>query len=224
VSYRALPNIAPCLFVYPDGRDEPIHRFCVGQAGRHLQVPALKIVPGTYLFALMQDRERYTESPRPPVLENISDSYELEVGPSEASADLEVEPNDQRASGNLISRGAVLRGRLSWMRDTDVYCAEIGSNALRFVVEEPGPRGRGAVLEVTPLGGPADGIPVRIHPSAANGTPSERDVRSPWAGPALKEGTFCVSLTLSRDVWSSPPLPLVPPAGDQEYLVRLVEP
>ena len=114
--------------------------------------------------------------------------------------------------------GAALRGKLAWMRDVDVVCAEASATPVQFVVEDGSPRPRGAVLEVTPLGGAADGVAVRVHHLTAKGQATERDVRSPWTGPATKKGDKppCISLTLVADIWSPPPFPRVAPAGDQE--------
>ena len=74
--------------------DEPFVRYCVGQSARDLVVPQLRLEGGEYYLAVMQDREQYTEDPPPPVLENVSDTYELSLAPADAEPDLEVEPND----------------------------------------------------------------------------------------------------------------------------------
>jgi serine/threonine protein kinase len=221
VSYRALPNIAPCILVYRLGIDEPLHRFCTGEPARDLVVPELRLAAGEYLFAVLQDRDQYTEAPPPPVFENISDEYELGVDTADEMPDVETEPNDVPQSASRVKPGGVLRGRLAWMRDTDVVCAEGVSGKVHFVVEDALPRPHGAVLEVTPIGGPSGGIPVRVHHPKASGQVTERDVRSPWTSPPTDDPSPCVSLTLGRDVWSSPPLPRVPPASDHEYVVRV---
>jgi hypothetical protein len=223
--YRALPNIAPCLFLYRADVDEPFARFCVGQPGRDLMIPELKVEAGEYLVAIFQDREQYTDDPAPPVLENISDTYELELTATDEAADIEQEPNETRDTANSIGPNSSVRARLSWMRDVDVFCAKDWTPPIRFVVEDNTPRPRGAALEVTPLGGPTDGIPVHVHHARGHGTVNDHDVKGPWRGPIFKTfGTACLSITLTRDTWSDPPLPHVPPASDQEYMVRLETP
>lgn len=221
--FRALPNIAPCLFLYRVGNDEAFARYCVGQPARDLVVPSLSLEGGAYYVAVMQDREQYTEAPPPPVLENVSDSYELAITPADPAEDFEVEPNDVRERATVVKPGATVRGRLAWMRDVDYVCVN-GDGPIRFVVEDPALRPRGAVLEVTHLEGPLDSVAYRVHHASAKGD-GEHDVKSPYRGPKLtklKAGA-CVTVTLTGDVWSPPPLPRVAPASDHEYLIR-VEP
>ncbi len=223
LGYRALPNIAPCLLLYRVGTDEPLARYCIGQPARDLVVPQLKLDAGDYLVAVLQDREQYTESPPPPILENVSDAYELSLSPADPQADIEVEPNDGQKSADALKPGAALRGKLAWMRDVDVICTTAGSGAVRFVLEDPAPRPHGATLEVTAIVGSAEAVPVRVHHASAKGAVTERDVKSPWTGPKIAQGEACISLTLTRDIWSSPPFPRVAAAGDQEYVVRVEE-
>jgi serine/threonine protein kinase len=223
--FRALPNISPCIFLYRVDVDEPFARFCAGQPHRDVVIPQLKLEAGDYLFAIFQDREQYTDEPAPPVLENISDNYEFEVTSTDAATDLEQEPNETRETANAIATNSSLRARLSWMRDVDTVCAKDWVPPIRFVVEDNSPRPRGAALEVTPAGGPTDGIPFRIHHARAQGAASQIDVKSPWKGPIItKLGQACLAITLTRDTWSSPPLPHVPPASDDEYIVRVETP
>jgi hypothetical protein len=222
LDYRALPNIAPCILLYRGSSEEPLQRFCVGQAARDLTIPALRLDPSDYLFAVLQDQEQYEQEPPPPVLENVSDAYELTIGPATADPGFEVEPNDSHVSANKVAPGSSIAGRLAWMRDVDVFCATT-TDPVRFVVEDPTPRARGAVLEVTPLteDGPVEPV-VRIHHSAAKGAVSEHDVRSPYSTAKRKgRAVSCVSLTLIPDGWAPAPLPRVAPAGDQEYVVRV---
>jgi serine/threonine-protein kinase len=220
--FHALPNIAPCLLWYRVGIDEPFARYCAGQPARDLNLPQIRIDPGDYYLAVLQDREQYTEEPPPPILENVSDAYELSLTAADRQEDLEVEPNDVPESAGRLKAGATLRGKLAWMHDVDIACAEPGTGPLQLAVEDGDPRPRGAVLEVTPIGGPGDGVPVRVHHLSAKGQVTERDARSPWTGPKIPAGQkACVSITLTRDIWSSPPMPRVAPAGDQEYIVRV---
>jgi hypothetical protein len=223
LGYRALPNIPPCILVYRGTAEEPLLRYCIGQAGRDLVVPALRLEPSDYLIAVLQDREQYEEESAPPVLENVSDGYELSIGPGVTDADYEVEPNDSRSSANTVAPGASIRGRLAWTRDVDVYCAST-KDPVRFVVDDASPRARGALLEVTPLDASGAGVPVRVHHAAAKGTATEHDVKSPYSSPKHKgRPSDCISRTLTADAWAAAPLPRIAPAGDQEYVVR-VEP
>ncbi|HEX4336789.1 MAG TPA: serine/threonine-protein kinase [Polyangiaceae bacterium] len=223
VAFHALPNIAPCILVYRGAGEEPLLRYCVGQPARDLVIPALRLEPSEYLFAVLQDREQYEEAPPPPVLENVSDAYELTVGPGTPEPDAETEPNDGQASANMVAMDGSIRARLAWMRDVDVFCTN-ATEPVRFVVEDASPRPHGAVLEVTPIGPGGPGDPVRVHHAAAKGNVTERDVKSPYA-PAKHKGhstpATCVSVTLTADIWATPPLPRVAPAGDQEYVVRV---
>jgi hypothetical protein len=204
---------------------EPSGRYCPGRAGRNLSIPALRIEPTTYLIAITQDSEQYTQAPAPPVMENVSDAYAITLRAATPLPDFEVEPNDTTKDAGLVAPDGTLKGRLAWMRDVDVVCASSGGGQGRLVVEEDDRhRPRGAALEVTPIGGPNDRIPVRVHPASAQGTVTERDLRGKWQGQPFDVGASekrCVSLTLVRDVWSEPPLPKVPAASDQTYTVRL---
>ena len=220
--FHALPNIAPCIFLYRAGTEEPLHRFCLGQPARDLNLPALRVDPTDYLIAVLQDQEAYDQGEQFPVLENVSDAFELSIGPSTPDQNFEVEPNDTKVSASSIAPGHDMRGRFAWMHDVDVYCSATGE-PLRFTItEDTVPRARGAVLEVTPIGAEGPGEPIRVHHSAAKGTPTEHDVKSPYATPKHRNrAAVCVSLTLVPDIWSPPPLPRVAPAGDQEYGVHV---
>jgi hypothetical protein len=203
------------------GSDEAFARYCVGQPARDLVVPSLSLEGGEYYIAVMQDREQYTEAPPPPVLENVSDGYELAITPADPAEDFEIEPNDVRGRATLVKAGGTVRGRLAWMRDVDFVCLS-GEGAARFVIEDAAVRPRGAVLEVTHIEGPQDGVAYRVHHASAKGD-GDHDVKSPYKGPKLgkiKAGA-CLQLTLAGDVWSPPPLPRVAPASDHEYLVRV---
>jgi len=217
----ALPNMALCTLLYQVGMDSPIGRYCPGRPAMNLVIPALELGPGSYLLGVMQDREQYGPEPAPPVYENISDSYTLRIARAEGRSNQEVEPNDTVRDAQLIQPGQRLRGRLSWMRDTDVFCAAQGTDSLRFVVEDASARKERSVLEVTPYGGPADRIPVRIHHSALGSGASERDVPSPWKGPDTDyaPSKACLALKLVPDPLAPTPHPYVARASNDEYSV-----
>ncbi len=222
----ALPNMALCTLVYRVGLDTPLGRYCPGTPGQDLRVDSLELDSGDYLLAVMQDRERYAEEPAPPVLENISDVYRLQLSPAKTRAGEEVEPNDAARDANTIKRGQSLRGQFAWMHDVDFVCAAPGSGGVRFVVEDAvnAPRPEHAVLQITPVGGPDDGIPVRVHGKDTNFTASARDVKSPWHGPQTplgkSPGSACLKLELVPNPWAPTPHPRVAPAGSEEYLVH----
>jgi hypothetical protein len=136
--------------------------------------------------------------------------------------DLELEPNDAHDTAMHVTAGRTVRGRLSFMRDIDVFCVD-ESAGTQIDVDDPIPRAHGAVLEVTPMGGALDGVPVRVHAPAQKGDVTERDVKSPWKSPKRGAPPVCVSLTLVPDIWTPPPLPRTAPASDHEYTVRVVK-
>jgi eukaryotic-like serine/threonine-protein kinase len=226
----ALSNMALCTYLYRVGIEDTFGRYCSGSLGRPVNVPALELVPGQYFFAVLQDRDGYSEDmPLLPVIENISDSYELVVASAEPDPGHELEPNDTLRDANHVSVGAALRGRIGWMRDVDVVCAAPGKGPVQFTIEDSpdAPRPRSAVLQATPRGGPADGVPIRLH---RKGTPlasgSEHDVAGQWKSPAAErsQGEACVELTLVPNPLAPAPLPTVAPAGDEEYLIRVEAP
>ncbi len=219
----ALPNMALCTYVYRVGLQSPLGRYCPGAPGRGLVVKALDLEPGDYLLGVMQDRERYTADPAPPVLENISDVYRLKLSAAKPGQDQEVEPNDSRRDANTVARGQAFHGQIAWMHDVDVVCAPPGSGKVCFVVKDAATRPDLAVLQVTPIGGPDDGIPVRVH-AGGSFQASPRDVKSPWKSAEVPLGSApdsaCVKLELVPNPWAPTPHPRVAPAGDQEYVVR----
>ena len=88
------------------------------------------------------------------------------------------------------------------------------------------PRLRHSVLEVTPRGGPDNGIPVRVHRTGTSVKPSPRDAVGTWKSAAVTVDPAappCVELRLVPNPWGATPLPVLAPPGDEEYQVR-VEP
>ena len=226
ISTSSLPNMALCTWLYRSGVEEPQARYCTGASARSLDVPALRLDAGQYLFAIIQDRDQYTEDPPPPVHENVSDEYELRVTAGTQDASIEVEPNDTVQIANSLNVKGTLRGKLAWMRDADTICASATSGKIQFAVEDS-LRARYSVLQVTPYGGPADQIPVRVHHASSKVKASPRDVKGAWKSPVVELGGVtekaCVSLRLVPNPWAPTPHPRVAPAGAEEYTVR-VEP
>jgi predicted Ser/Thr protein kinase len=227
LSLEPLPNMALCAWLYASGGDEPFGRYCAGNAGVGLDVPALKLAPGPWVVAVMQDRETYFEGDSPPVFENVSDDYRIALKPARASAEHELEPNDSTQSPNSVAPGVAFRGRLAWTRDVDVLCSAAGAKQVRFVVDDAveKPRTRAAVLEVKPKSGPERDIPVRVHRAGASLPKSPRDSSGAWQSAWIDVDPGgpppCIELALAPNPWAPPPLALVAPPGGEEYLVRV---
>ncbi len=226
LSFAPLPNLAACVALYPPESTEPFARYCTGSPDSGLDVPALRLSPGSWLATVMQDRDAYFESGPPPVYENVSDEYRLRLEPSHAQRERELEPNDADPLGNVIEPGATLRGALPWSRDIDLVCAVPTAERVRFVLEDAAERPRNpySVLQVTSRGGPENGVPVRVHRAGSSVKASARDALGTWRGPWLAvsaETPACLELTLTPNPWGPTPPAAVPPPGPEPYLVTL---
>ncbi len=220
----ALPNLSLCTWIYPKSSESPFGRYCPGAPERPLDVPQLALPPGEYLLAVMQDRDAYTHGGPPPVYENVSDDYRLQISAVVPSPENELEPNDSTRNASQVTAPGSLRGQLSFMRDVDVVCST-SPGAVRFRVEEISdhPRPRSAVLEVKALAGPDRDVPVRVHRSQQGFTRSPRDTVSPWRSAAIPSAgsSACLELTLVPNPWGETPPPDVAPASDSEYVVHV---
>jgi serine/threonine-protein kinase len=226
LSLEALPNMALCAWLYADGTDDPFGRYCVGSPGLKLEVPALRLAPGRWVIAVMQDREAYFESGAPPVFENVSDDYRLAIKPARVVSEREIEPNDTAPAGNAISAGSSLAGRLAWTRDVDLLCAAPGPKRVRFMVEDAveRPRSRASVLEVKPKHGPERDVPVRVHRTGVSVPKSPRDSSGAWRSAWIDVDSAnppCIEVSLAANPWAPPPLAIVPLPGSEEYVVRV---
>jgi serine/threonine-protein kinase len=226
LSLDSVPNMPLCAWLYAVGSEDPFGRYCAGVPGMRLEIPALKLTPGSFIVAVMQDREAYFEGPPPPVFENVSDDYRLTLKPTRPNAEREVEPNDAAPLGNVVPSGAALRGTLGWTRDVDLLCSAPGSKRVRFVVEDAveRPRARASVLEVKPKSGPERDIPVRVHRAGVSVPKSPRDASGAWRSAWIDVDAAappCIEVTLGANPWSQPPLAIVPPPGNEEYSVRV---
>jgi serine/threonine-protein kinase len=226
LAFDPLPNLATCLSLYPPDGQEPFGHYCTGAPGVGLDVSALRLTPGTWVVALMQDRDTYFEAGPPPVYENVSDEYRLRLEPATATPEREVEPNDAPQVGNAIALGATLRGALAWTGDVDLVCAPATARRVRFSLEDSPdhPRSRYSVLQVTSRGGPDNGVPVRVHHAGASVPASARDTIGIWRGAWIAvdpSAPPCVELTLTPNPWGPQPPAVVAIPGSEEYLVRL---
>jgi hypothetical protein len=189
-----------------------------------LLVEQLSLSPGDYLLAVMQDRDAYSRAGAPPVYENVSDDYALELRAQTLDPTREVEPNDTPRNPSLLSPGAAFVGKLGFMRDVDVLCTSVVGK-LRFKVEdsEDPPRPRESVLQVKPLSGPDQDVPVRVHRNLQGVPRSPRDALSPWQGNKVDGSgdAVCLELSLVPNPWGPNPAPDVAPASETQYVVRV---
>jgi hypothetical protein len=223
----ALPNLPMTTLLYREGFEDPLARFRTGWPGIDLVVPALRVEPGRYFAAVVQDRETFDGSGLRFVYENVSDRYRMTVALVEPAPGEEIEPNDEPASAQRLAAPSPTHGSLGWLDDTDVFCAaDTETGAIRWRVDD-GARPTGVVLEATPLVG-ADAAPlVRVRPAAM--LPSERarsaaDVASPWTSQpfAPGEGARCVQLRLVGDPTVDRTGPEPPRPDQTAYRVTLV--
>jgi len=229
LAFEPLPNVASCLWLYPPASQEPFARYCLGAPGVRLDIDALKLGPGEWTVAVMQDREAYFDSGAGPVHENVSDDYRLLIRPSAAVPEREVEPNDAPPLGNVIRSGTTVQAALGWARDVDLYCAPPDAKRVRFSLDDAveRPRSHHAVLQATMRGGPDDGIPVRVHRSGAKVPKSPRDVVGTFQTVAVAvdpSAPPCLEVTLVPNPWGPTPPAVVAPPGDEHYAVRLEAP
>lgn len=230
IDARPLPNMALCVWAYRSGEPNPVARLCPGRPALPLRVPALRIDPDTYFFAVMQDREPYGAPSPPFVLENVSDSYALRVAAAAPDPAFEIEPNDARQVAIPVEPGNGVRGTLAWTEDEDVACvAPSVTGRVRWIVEDAvdRPRDRGAVLQVTPSNGPRPGVAIRVHRAGQTGKPSATDVAGPWRSepfdPNAGSDPACITLRLTLDPWAGDNAPLTPPVSGEHWWIR-VEP
>jgi serine/threonine protein kinase len=222
LTLSALPNMALCVWIYPKGAESPFGRYCSGREGRNLELSQLALPAGDYVLGVMQDRDAYTRAPAPPVNENVSDDYRLELSSVSVSAARETEPNDTPQTASRLSADLTISAKLAFMRDVDVFCAE-KTGRVRFEVEDIGTRPRDSVLEVKTLSGPDAHVPVRVHRAAAGFGHSPRDTASPWQSAEISGDAVapCLEVTLVPNPWGPTPTPDVAPASDAEYRVHV---
>lgn len=219
-------NMALCAWVYRADSDSPLARYCAGSSVAPVSIPQFALRRGSYLIAVMQDRTEYRKGQVPPVYENVSDWYTLKLALSTPKAELEVEPNGQPSSAEMLREGVSKKATLSFARDEDVFCATPGSGKVVFEVDDGvgAKRRREGVLQITSIGGPGHEMPVRVHDPAAQVTPSESDQKSPWTSPPVDLATTspaCLAVTLVPNPWEPTPHPLTAAPSYTEYRVAL---
>ncbi|MBI4705258.1 MAG: protein kinase [Deltaproteobacteria bacterium] len=223
----AIPNLPLCALLYNARFPHPLAQYCPGDPGQELVVPALRLEPGRYLLAVMQDRDPYGADRIPFVIENVSDRYRVAVELADPRPAQEVEPNDQPASAQPIAPGQRLDGTLPWVGDEDVYCApDSVPTPLVWRVEDD-PRAAGTVLEATALVGQEAAPLVRIHAREAKPfgmLRAEADLNSPWTSPPFEtgRGRRCLRLQLTTDPWTDRGTGGRPRADGKRYAVSLV--
>jgi hypothetical protein len=201
-------------------------RYCPGLPGRGVELPALRLEPGKYLVAVLQDMDRYQADEAPFVHENVSDTYALMLGPASEDIGVEREPNETAQASMPLTPGTEIRASLAFVRDVDVFCAAATTTGkVRFIVREPDtrPRDAGLALEVTALGGPRASTPIQLHRAAAGKlgpthvlgtlTTDAIDTQNPG-------GSACVQVRVAVDTLAVAP-PRVPLASPEPYVVKL---
>ena len=222
----ALPNFASCALLYKAGFQQQLAQYCVGSSDQSLVISALHVDAGDYFVAVLQDRNPYGGEQPPPIHENVSDDYRLQIRSVTPERGQEVEPNDRPASAMMLVAGDEITGTLAWVGDEDVYCAADADLPLRWGVEDER-RGRGTVLEVITSSERTSGPVVRVHAGKSltySKRPLPADVASPWRSPVAEPASErCVRVRLTSDPWSEI-RGGVPRPNDTPYKVRLETP
>ena len=229
----SLPNMGLCTYVYGTETDSLEAKFCMGKPGLALEVPDYRLEPGTHYLAVLQDREHDDAMSVLPVVENVSDDYELSFGLAVSSPESrrESEPNDSVAGADLVAAGEEVAGMPGWLDDMDYVCAapeQAGpARRVRWVVRDgvDRARDRGKVLEVTQNQEGRAGIPIRVHRASSPLVPGEHDQVGPWKSqPFLLEPTpraQCLKLKLVADPKSGTDVPIGPLVAHESWSVRL---
>jgi serine/threonine protein kinase len=226
IQLSSLPNFAICAMLYRTDIQQPLAQYCTGRPGQDLVVSNLRVTPGEYLVAVLQDPNPEGSERTPFVLENVSDAYHLEVAKTSSNAEAELEPNDTRSSAQRMLPGTELEATLAWVDDRDIICVDDAhEGAVRWHVSDEA-RPAGTVLEVTPMTGESPGPLARIHVDGSRpfGRPKlEADVNNPWASPVVptSDNARCIQLELVSDPWivggAGPPQP-----NTANYTVKLL--
>jgi hypothetical protein len=209
-----------CTMLYRAGFADAIGQYCVGRAGKDLFIPALRLDPGRYFVAVLQDLGAYGGAPTF-VQEDVSDTYSVLAEAATPEPGTEIEPNDQVASATELAPGRPCTATIGWARDEDVFCVPATVNEpIRWRVHA-GFRDAG-VLEATAIRGGEEGRRVRIH-ADGTGRATETDALSPWqSGAVLADETAprCLRVRLAADPWSAERGGATPSGGSAPYVVE----
>ena len=179
IRVSALPNMAMCTVVYRAGFADPAGTYCVGRPGRDLVIPALRLAPGRYLVAVLQDLASHG-GVAPHVHESISDAYTVRVDRAAPEPGVEIEPNDHVSAATLVTPGQALKAAIGWERDEDVFCAAPGFDR-RFRWKVRAGIRDGGVLEATFVGA-GEVTPMRIALDEVGTAPWQSGIVSGGAG------------------------------------------
>ena len=222
---KALPNIAMCTQLFRKGVESPMAQFCTGKVGLPLEIPRFKLAPGSYLFTVLEDMNPYGGEPRF-VLENVSDEYSLSLDDAVFDPSQEVEPNDSQHAANAMTPGSTFEGRLGWVGDKDVVCAQglaPASNYRFRIADEP----RDGVLAVSVLLPSGETPMVRVHAESV-GRPASALAETDQLSPATTstfEGskTACAVLQATVNPLVKDGAQTVPRGSSSVYRVTLEE-
>jgi serine/threonine-protein kinase len=220
-----LPNFGICAMVYRVGITQTLAQFCSGQmGGQPVWVPSLRLDPGAYFIAVVQDRNPSVAFNNvPPFYENVSDGYRLTIDRVSDGTD-DVEPNDSIEGAQPIEPQQEVSGTMGFVADEDWFCAP-KPGGVRWVVED-GKRRFGTVLEATPYSDGSAGPMVRLH-LAQSSPPQKRarldaDVDGAWTSAGCAQAQCCLRLRLVRDPWIVDADTTVGPLPDEtRYRVKL---
>jgi eukaryotic-like serine/threonine-protein kinase len=231
IQTSALPNMAMCTHLYETATDQLQAKFCTGNSGLDLVVPAFRLAPGTYYFAALQDRDHSGAEAQTPILENVSDDYVLTVTRANVDPSRELEPNDSSLSADELPIDHELTGMLGWVDDVDFVCAAASvpesSQRVRWIVRDAlgQPRETGVVLDVTPSYGSRAGIAFHVHRANATAAVGIDDRVSPWKSEPFvlspQPRAQCLRLQLAADPWTRTDAPVGVSADHAAWNVRL---
>src|SRR5262249_22147655 len=117
----ALPDLPMCAMLYQQGLSAAVGQYCVGRPGRDLVIPALRLSPGRYFLAILQDMDAYGGA-QPFIHENISDTYTIMAERAAPDPRAEIEPNDDIASATPLDLDEPETATIGWAKDQDVFC------------------------------------------------------------------------------------------------------
>ncbi len=221
VDLTSLPNIPLCLQLFRAGQSSPSGQYCAGRFGTDLSIPALRLEPGPYVFAVIEDMDPRGSNQAPLVLENVSDNYVLTVADAKSDPTFEVEPDDEPQSGHPVRLGETVSGSLAWTGDVDVVCPRVeGTGRYRFVIRDEIREG-GAVLSAALSSQGSEGAAVRVHSSNAIKA-TKTDAPSPFTGfEFVGVGAPCIVLRAVLDTSDPARRELVPRGSKAMWHVGL---